>query len=69
VAVAASPLGGVARPPPPGLADRLPDALRHELAVILADVAWGLYRKEEHSDDVDHNTHGALGALGAKGEP
>ena len=62
-AEAAVPLGGAARPPPPTVAGGLPATLRHELAVILADVAWGLYRKEEHSDDLNH------GAVGAQGEP
>ena len=51
---AASPLGGAARPPPAAPAGSLPDALRHELAVILADLAWALYRKEEHADAPDY---------------
>lgn len=37
-------LGGVACAAPPTAAGGLPVVLQHELAVILADGAWGLYR-------------------------
>jgi hypothetical protein len=38
------------RPPPSGPAAGLPDALLPELAVVLADLAWALYRKEGTDD-------------------
>jgi hypothetical protein len=53
VAVAGAPLEGTCFPPPAAPGGGLPDALRHELAVILADMAWARYRKED-ADDLVH---------------
>jgi hypothetical protein len=50
VAAVPAAVGGAGQPPPPGPAAGLPDALLAELAVVLADLAWALYRKEDGDD-------------------
>lgn len=52
VAVVGAPLGGDRFPAPAAPRGGLPDALRHDLVVILADMAWALYRKEDADDRV-----------------